>query len=602
MSTNSSIRWSSKLSYSTQPPYPLNCKGEPRRVGVELELSGLDLNQLSALVKKALGGEVVFHSPYEAEVRDTALGAVRIEFDTLLFREMRVRDFFAELKTELIDPRNLESLEALLASVAAWLVPYEIVFPPVTIERLELLDQLRRKLALHAQGTGTSVLNAFGLHLNVELPALDVETILSYLRAFLVLYDELITSHNIDATRRLSGYIKPFDKRYTMLVLNEHYNPNLDQFVEDYLKANPTRNRPLDLLPLLCFLREERIRQRLPVEKISPRPAFHYRLPNCSVDESDWSISREWAVWMKVEALAGDHNQLKRRCRYRSKRLQGRLLFWLRRIWRTKPLLSDKPMIAVTGPDKGGYPAWFCNWLAVKRAGGFPVRMIPSMLRDNPSLPPFDGLILSGGADVAPRSYSRGLRKLVQANSPGKRVSRIRRLLTRLLAPVLFLWRGLFSLPENRTDPERDHLEHICLARALRENIPVLGICRGAQIINLHFDGALADGAGGFDGEVPHPAALLPGTPVEVKEKTYLSAILGVSRLRINSLNNRTLTQLGKGLRYTARDLKKVVQAIELEDRPHVMGVLWHPEYLPASRIHQRLFHALVQESLSRKH
>ena len=52
----------------------------------------------SALVKKALGGEVVFHSPYEAEVRDTALGAVRIEFDTLLFREMRVREFFAEFK------------------------------------------------------------------------------------------------------------------------------------------------------------------------------------------------------------------------------------------------------------------------------------------------------------------------------------------------------------------------------------------------------------------------------------------------------------------------------------------------------------------------
>ena len=83
------------VSTFAQPPRPLNHDGEPRKVGVELELSGLELSRLSALVKDVLGGEEVLRTTYETEVRNSVLGTVKLEFDATMFREMKVRDFFA---------------------------------------------------------------------------------------------------------------------------------------------------------------------------------------------------------------------------------------------------------------------------------------------------------------------------------------------------------------------------------------------------------------------------------------------------------------------------------------------------------------------------
>ena len=349
------------------------------------------------------------------------------------------------------------------------------------------------------------------------------------------------------------------------------------------------------------YLDRDRIRARLPEEKISARPAFHYRLPNSSVDEEDWRISREWMIWMKVEQLAADERQLARRSRYKLRKLQGPFFYWLRRLWRTKPLLSTKPMIAVTGPDKGGFPAWACTWLAIKRAGGYPVRLTPSMFRDDPTLPPFDGLVLGGGADVNPARYDSELQTLWEDKPTNKRIPWVRWFLSWLLAPILFLWRGLFSLSASGVDLERDDFEQSCLEKALREDVPVLGICRGAQFLNIHFGGTLLGDLASFYGEVDHSSSLLPRTQVEVEERTYLESILGVNQLGVNSLHNQAVDELGVGIRVTARTGSGIVQAIEVEQKPYVMGVQWHPEYLPVSRLQQKLFQALVQEALGRK-
>lgn len=587
---------------SLTPPQPLNQHGEPRRVGVELELSGLELDQITELVSKVLGGKPVKKSAYEATVKETRLGDVRVEFDALLFREMKIQNFFAEIDNEILDEEDKAALEQALASIASWLVPYELVFPPIPVAQLPELEVVREELGERAQGTGTSVINAFGLHLNTELPDLEVETILSYLRAFLILFDELKASHDIDTTRQLSGFISPFDKRYTMLVLNEKYKPTLTRFIDDYLSANPTRNRPLDLLPLLTYIDEERVRKVLPEEKISRRPAFHYRLPNSSVDEDDWSISREWSIWMKVERLAHDRRTLAKRCRYRLRKLQGPFFYWLRRLWRTKPLLSSKPMIAVTGPDKGGFAAWLCTSLAIRRAGGYPVRLTPEMFRDDPSLPPFHGLILGGGADVDPERYGQELQSILEEGEEvHEKTTLLRRILSRLLAPLLFLFRGVFSLTTSGVDPDRDDFEQTCLDKALREKLPVLGICRGAQFLNIHFGGTLIDDLSSFYGEVDHSSTLLPRTRVEIEPRSYLASVLGVKAIGVNSLHKQAVDQLGEGVRVTARNQAGVVQAIEVENMPYVMGVQWHPEYLPVSKLQQRLFQALVQEAISRK-
>ena len=83
-----------------------------------------------------------------------------------------------------------------------------------------------------------------------------------------------------------------------------------------FLAMTPTRNRPLDMLPLLAHIDETQV-MAAPVERhlIKPRPAFHYRLPNCLIDEADWSLAEAWNDWLAVERLASDPAELERRRR-----------------------------------------------------------------------------------------------------------------------------------------------------------------------------------------------------------------------------------------------------------------------------------------------
>ena len=170
-----------------------------------------------------------------------------------------------------------------------------------------------------------------------------------------------------------------------------------------------------------------------------------------------------------------------------------------------------------------------------------------------------------------------------------------------MVAPFLFLWRGLFSLTSSQVDRERDAFEQSCLDKALRENLPILGICRGAQFLNIHLGGTLHEELSSFYGEVDKVSSVLPRTAITLEENSYLRFLLGAERIRVNSLHSQAVKDLGQGLRVVAQDDAGVIQAIELVGRPGVLGVQWHPEYLPVSRLQQRLFHALVQESLSRK-
>ncbi|MEM6354465.1 MAG: amidoligase family protein, partial [Pseudomonadota bacterium] len=87
--------------------------------------------------------------------------------------------------------------------------------------------------------------------------------------------------------------------------------------------ANPTRNRPLDLLPILADLDADRVRAALPSEKIKPRPAYHYRLPDCRIDDAAWSPRDEWLRWLAVERLAANSALLERAMRERLTLLEG---------------------------------------------------------------------------------------------------------------------------------------------------------------------------------------------------------------------------------------------------------------------------------------
>jgi hypothetical protein len=133
------------------------------------------------------------------------------------------------------------------------------------------------------------------------------------LRAFLALYDWLYALADIDFTRRLTSFVDPFPEEYRLAVLDPSYAPDLDALIDDYLKANPTRNRALDMLPAFAFLKPDKVRAALDEpSSIKARPTFHYRLPNCLVDQPEWSFALEWNRWVEIERLAADAERLTR--------------------------------------------------------------------------------------------------------------------------------------------------------------------------------------------------------------------------------------------------------------------------------------------------
>jgi len=156
---------------------------------------------------------------------------------------------------------------------------------------------------------GSPQLGSLGLHFNVDVPDLKVGTILAYLRAFMLLDPWLRATSFATRIQRVAAP-PDFPDDYTRLVLSPGYRPDLAGFADDYLAANPSRDRALDLLPLLLHLDVQRVRQRLPREKISARAVFHYRLPQAHVGDEGWSIAADWNRWVAVERLADDPERL----------------------------------------------------------------------------------------------------------------------------------------------------------------------------------------------------------------------------------------------------------------------------------------------------
>jgi hypothetical protein len=153
-------------------------------------------------------------------------------------------------------------------------------------------------------------LDSLGLHFNIDPPRLDAETITAYLKAFLLL-GEGFRRHIARGDSRLAWVLPPdYPRTYIRHVLAPDYWPDLATLSDDYLAANPTRKRALDLLPLLAHLDEERVRSVLPREKIGPRPVFHYRLPQAHLSDPNWSIMPDWERWLTVERLASDTDRL----------------------------------------------------------------------------------------------------------------------------------------------------------------------------------------------------------------------------------------------------------------------------------------------------
>lgn len=294
------------------PPRTLTARGGERRVGVEFEFTGLGFDSIIEAVREVYGGETRQVNRFLYTIEGARFGDFGVELDSSIFKQeryVRILDKFG-IRLEGMDARG--RLEDVLERVASSVIPHEVVTPPIPLSELESVEHLREALrARGAEGTDESLLNAFGLHFNIEMPDLERETIIPLFKAFLLLEEWIAKESDIDLSRRVTPFIDEFPRGYKAKVVDPEYQPDLRAFMVDLLKDNPTRNRSLDMLPLFCALDCDLVK-RHPVEShlIKPRPAMHYRLPNCLIGDRSWRVSREWAYWVAVEKLAGDQAKL----------------------------------------------------------------------------------------------------------------------------------------------------------------------------------------------------------------------------------------------------------------------------------------------------
>jgi len=176
------------------PPKPRNDAGEMRRVGVEIEFGGLDGAQTAACLAEELGGSMRQTDPYAFEVTGTSLGDFEVTLDTSYAHyQSKSHKFLDEVGARLAN---------LVGAAAELVVPYEIVTPPVPLDRLpEIADLLRRMAESGASGTESSMFFAFGVHFNPETPSLRADAIMPIVKAFALLDRASTWRASIDSAR-----------------------------------------------------------------------------------------------------------------------------------------------------------------------------------------------------------------------------------------------------------------------------------------------------------------------------------------------------------------------------------------------------------------
>lgn len=294
------------------PPTTTNHEGRPRRIGVEIEFAGLTPPVILDTITGELGGAVHRDTRFEYRITGGAAGELILELDAAYLKEL------ARAAQEDGSRSEIERLtDDALAGAAQVVVPWEIITEPIPMDRVLELEPLFAALRrAGARGTRHSPWYAFGLHLNPEMPGLDPATILDYLRSYTCLYDWLVDREQLDPSRKwFTPYIETFDAAYIDRVLDTAYAPDVDGLIDDYLEANPTRNKSLDMLPLFAHIAPEKVREAVDDPRVKPRPALHYRLPNCDIDREDWNLRVPWSHWLEVEYLADDRDRLARACR-----------------------------------------------------------------------------------------------------------------------------------------------------------------------------------------------------------------------------------------------------------------------------------------------
>ncbi len=228
----------------------------------------------------------------------------------------------------------------------------------------------------------------------------------------------------------------------------------------------------------------------------------------------------------------------------------------------------DKKLIAVT-------PLWDgekgCIWMrstymeALRECGAIPV-VLPLQVEPEDAfqiLDKCDALLLTGGPDIAPERF------------------------------------GEAKKPTCGTVCEaRDRLEEAVYYRALEKNMPILGICRGVQMINVFQGGTLYQDLPTETVSDLHHSGEEPYDQIHhyVNLEGMLRELLGACRIGVNSMHHQAVKDVGEGLEVLARADDGVVEAVRHKEKAFVWGVQWHPEWnFHASAYSPKIIKAFVE-------
>lgn len=231
--------------------------------------------------------------------------------------------------------------------------------------------------------------------------------------------------------------------------------------------------------------------------------------------------------------------------------------------------MSDSPIIGITR-DSNGAPgptdSHFDHYGAsVEAAGGRPMAIyygddlagIPALLDS------VQGIVFSGGDDLDPALYGQTWHPKAKA-----------------------------------VDPMRQRFELALLAEAERRRLPILGICLGVQLMNVHRGGSLIQFLPDHPRKDPLEHRKLEATlrrhDVEIEPDSILARAVGVTHLSANTYHKQAIDRVGRGLRVTAHSPDGIIEAIEDPSLPLFVGVQWHPERLREEPEHLGLFRLLT--------